>query len=94
MTIQARDSMIRVMMLKNKIVSYHGFTKQERDLLLSFCELYGDGSSWLFQTACIMYDMPEFARHDTIRYLRMMVRTAKDIEAGLINGEQVEQPAA
>ncbi len=94
MTVQARDSMIRAMMLKNKIVSYHGFTKQERDLLLSFCELYGDGSSWLFQTACIIHDMPAFARQDTIRYLRMMVQTAKDIEAGLVNGEYIEQSAA
>ncbi len=94
MTVQARDSMIRVMMLKNKIVSNHGFTKQERDLLLSFCKLYGDGSSWLFQAACIIYDMPDFARQDTLRYLRMMVRTAKDVEAGLISGEQFEQPAA
>jgi hypothetical protein len=85
--------MIRVMMLKNKIHSYHGFTKQERDLLMSFCELYGDGSSWLFQTARIIHDMPDFARRDTIRYLRMMVQTAKDVEAGLINGEQVERAA-
>ena len=65
MTVEVRDSMIRVMMLKTKIASYHEFTKQERDLLLSFCELYGDGSSWLFQTACIIHDMPDFARHDT-----------------------------
>jgi hypothetical protein len=80
------------MMLKPKIASNHKFTEQERDLLLSFCELY-DGSSWLFQTACIIHDMPDFARQDTIRYLRMMVRTAKDVEAGVITGEQVKRAA-
>jgi hypothetical protein len=37
--------------------------------------------------------MPDFARHDTIRYLRMMVQTAKDVEAGVITGDQVKRAA-